>query len=100
MKARTKKMTAVQKTAMNREILMQCAEYDSKNELEIDALILWQLHEQLGFGKKRLKRFYENFKPAFKAMLDRYELEEGDQVWLATHKLKELGIDISEWGEE
>ncbi len=39
----------------------KAAEYDRKHALEIDAMILWVLHQQLGWGEKRLRKFYDNF---------------------------------------
>lgn len=41
-------LTAAEQKAMNMEIQRQLVEYDRKNELELDAIILWELHTQLG----------------------------------------------------
>ena len=60
------KFTKVEKEAMNREIEDQLLEFVGNNLLEIEALMMVQLREQLGFGKKRLKRFYTNFRKNFK----------------------------------
>lgn len=92
--------SAKEKKAMDKEILRQCAEIDRKNVNEMDALILWLLHEKLGFGKKRLRRFYDWFHTEFEALMKRYELDEEDTVWLCTKKLLDYGIDISEWNKE
>lgn len=40
-------MSAAEKKAMNMEIQRQLAEYDRKHIREIDALVLWELREQL-----------------------------------------------------
>ena len=93
-------LTAAEKKAMDIELKKQLAEYDKSHATEIDAIILWQLHKQLGFGPKRLKRFYDEFGLEIKALLSRYELEEGDRAWLATHELKEYGIDLEKWDKE
>lgn len=45
-------MTVAEKKAMNLEIQRQLAEYDKKHATEIDALILWVLHSEFGFGEK------------------------------------------------
>lgn len=37
-------LTAAEQKAMNMEIQRQLVEYDRKNELELDAIILWELH--------------------------------------------------------
>lgn len=93
-------LTAAERKAMNLEIQRQIAEYDLKHELEIEALILWTLHDQFGFGPKRLRRFYDGFNPALKALVGRYELENTDDIWLCTHKLKEIGVDLEDWGKK
>lgn len=49
-------LTAAEKKAMDLEIQRELAEYDRKHLAEMDALILWVLHEQFGFGAKRLAR--------------------------------------------
>lgn len=43
-------LTAAEKKAMDLEIQRELAEYDRKHIAEIDATILWVLHEQFGFG--------------------------------------------------
>lgn len=95
-----KKLTSAEQKAFDIEIKRQMAEYDKKHIREIEALILWVLHEQYGFGKKRLKRFYDSFDMEIAALLERYVMNENDDVWLCTRKLKDAGIDISEWSKE
>ena len=85
---------------MNQEIRNQLAEYDRKNELEIDAMVLWVLHEEFGFGTKRLRRFYDAFSSAMNELVDRYVMDDSDQPWLCRYKLKEAGIDLEEWRKE
>ena len=58
------------------------AEMNRDNEEELDAMVLYILHEEFGFGEKRLRRFYE------------------DRLWLCQKKLREAGIDISKWKGE
>jgi CRISPR/Cas system CSM-associated protein Csm2 small subunit len=98
--ANKKQLSPSQKKAMMKEIRRQCANYYRKHETELIALILWELHTQLGFGKKRLRRFWENFTPTLDTMLDRYEMEEDDRFWLCVQKLKEIDIDIEAWQNE
>lgn len=91
---------AKEKAALDKEIQRQCAEFDRKNQGEIDALILWLLHERFGFGMKRLRLFHDLFCTEFDALVKRYEMDEDDAVWLCTHKLKEYGVDIEQWNKE
>lgn len=86
--------------AIDAEVLRQCAEFDRKNLDEIDALILWVLHERFGFGQKRLRAFYDFFNTEIDALVKRYEMGDEDRAWLCTYQLKQYGIDISEWNKE
>ncbi len=89
-------LTVAERKALGIEIKKQMAEYDRKHRNELEAMVLWQLHAQLGFGVKRLKKFYDNFNPIVEELIERYQLEEDDGIWICTLKLKELGIDIEE----
>lgn len=90
-----------EETALNIEIQKRIAQLDRDNTDEIDAMILWVLHEEFGFGYDRLRRFYESFNPKLDALCKKYEMtDKGDEIWLATYKLKDkLGIDIHEWND-
>ncbi len=94
------KLTAAERKAMDIEIQKELAEYDKKHAVELDAMILWVLHEKFGFGPKRLRQFYEGFFGELDALLKRYEMEEGDDLWLCTRKLKDAGVDLAAWHEE
>lgn len=63
----------------------------------VEAIILWQLHEKYGFGKKRLLQFLEDTGPMISGMLDYYDFNtDSDAIWLCEHKLKtKLGIDLA-----
>ena len=54
-------LTSAEKKAMNMEIERQLAEYTRKHEVELNAMILYVLHEQLGFGEQRLRKFFDRF---------------------------------------
>jgi hypothetical protein len=89
---------------MDMEFRKIMAEYDRKNAVEVDAIILWTLHEVFGFGPIRLKRFYDAFAPAMDELVKRYEMEETDQVWLCTHMLESYlstyDIKLEDWQKE
>lgn len=89
-------LTADERRAMDIEIKRQLAEFDKKHEREIDALVLYILCTEFGFGKKRCKRFYDALAREMAALSERYQLE-NDEVWLCTKKLRERGINIDEW---
>ena len=75
-------------------------EYIADAAKEMDAIILWYLHEELGLGPKRLKKFFEEFHVKLDELMDWYQMGSSDRSWLCYHKLKEYGIDISEWQKE
>lgn len=93
-------LTAAEKKALDMEMKRYFAEYDRKNIQEVDAVVLWVLHEQFGFGPERLKRFFDNFNSSIKDLLARYEMDNSEDVWMCTYKLKEIGVDIEKWYKE
>lgn len=92
--------TANERKALEKELKSQLADWDKKHYNELDALVLWTLHAEFGFGKKRLKKFHDIFVKSIGELLKRYEMEGSDDVWLCTYKLKQAGIDISEWNKK
>lgn len=92
-------LTAAEKKALDRELDRQLGEFDRRNQINVEACILWALHELLGFGPKRLRRFYFGFVKYYSALLEHYEMEE-DNAFLALRALKEYGIDVEAWHKE
>lgn len=94
-------LTSKEQEAMNIEILKQLTEFTHKHKVEIDALFLWFLHEEFGFGHKNLMRAYTKFAPLLSELCDRYDMhKEGDAIWLCTKKLKDYGIDLEQLEKE
>lgn len=93
-------MTVAEKKGMNLEIQRQLAEYDRKHLIEIDALILWVLHDKFGFGPKRLRQYYDSYLTSIHDLVKRYELDKDDDIWLCTQKLKDIGVDVEAWHKE
>ena len=79
---------------MIEEINRQIAVQNKENAIVFDAAILWALHICFGFGKDRLRRFYDTFYVLFinkdKWAQGRTEIE----------MLKGIGVDIEAWNEE
>lgn len=95
------KLTSAEKKALDIEIHKQLAENSRKHAMEIDAMFLYVLQEQLGFGEVRLKRFFDDFSPIVHGLSERYEMDtEEDKIWLYTYKLKERGVDLEKWYAE
>lgn len=92
-------LTAAEKKAMNMEINRQIAEADRRYTDDIDAMVLYTLRVHLGFGAKRLRRFYEAFSAEHDRLIQHYEMPD-DFVWLCKEKLKEIGVDVEAWNRE
>lgn len=90
-------MTPEMETAMLHEINQQCLEADDRLSLDVDAVVLWTLHQHLGFGVKRLHRFYLAMAAEHRRMCDYYQM---DDTYPERYKLKELGADLEEWQKE
>lgn len=88
-----------QRKAMMDEINRQILEADAKYTNNMDAVILYTLHVHLGFGKKRLRRFYEAFAAEHQRLVEHYQMP-GDVPWVCDCKLKEIGVDVKQWNEE
>lgn len=90
-------MSSAQRKAMNDEINRQILEHDEAFSMDADATVLWTLHKCFGFGKKRLKRFWDYCFREHKRLRDYYELPSEDDGWLYKRLLKDIGVDIEEW---
>lgn len=51
-------------------------------------------------AKNALRRFYDRFKAEYFDLIKRYEMDESDNIWLNTYKLKEIGVDIESWNRD
>ena len=92
-------LTAAEKKAMDMEINRQIVEADRRYTDDIDAMVLYTLRVHLGFGVKRLRRFYEAFSTEHDRLIQHYEMPD-DYVWLCKEKLKEIGVDVEAWNRE
>lgn len=84
------------KKIVEREVNEQMSQAIFKEEADFLALVLWILHTEYGFGKKRLERFAEEFDKGLNELSDWYAMPTTDQVFLCRRKLKEYGIDVDE----
>lgn len=92
-------LTAKERKAMELEINRQIAEADRQHAHDFEAMVLYVLHTHLGFGKKRLRRFYDAFSAEHDKLIEHYEMPDGG-AWLADMKLKEIGVDVAAWNKE
>lgn len=92
-------LTAKERKAMNLEISKQIAIMERDHVNEIDALVLYVLYKRYGWGKKRLRDFYEAFTAEHNRLIEHYEMP-NDNAWLALKELKEIGVDVEAWNSE
>ena len=92
-------LSAAEKKAMDMEINRQLVEADRRYVNDIDAMVLYTLHIHLGFGAKRLRKFYEAFSAEHDRLIQYYQMPD-DYTWLCKEKLKHVGVDVEAWNEE
>lgn len=92
-------LTAAERKAMDIEINRQIVEADRQYTDNIDAMVLYTLRVHLGFGPKRLRRFWEAFSAEHDKLIRYYEMPD-DFAWLCKAKLKEAGVDVETWNRE
>lgn len=85
-----------EKNFIEYEVKKQFWEQEKQTYMNVDAAVLYALHEEFGFGKKRLRRFYKRFVEHIKILENHYCME-GESIYLCREQLKKLGIDIEEW---
>ena len=100
MKARIPyKMTSAERKIVKEEINRHILAAEEKYTNDFDAMVLYTLRMHLGFGKKRLRRFYEAFFAEYQRFIKFYEMPD-DVTWLCDRELKKIGVDVKQWNEE
>ena len=95
------RLTRPQEKAMNKEIRAQMLKTDEAYYLDMDAAVLWVLRVGFGFGKKRLRRFFERFVAIHAELRKYYGLDDDDNgIWICRKQLKEYGVDVEAWEKE
>lgn len=91
--------TKAQRAAIKAEAQKQVYEARDKLFNDMDAVIMWVLHEEFGFGKKRMRRFFEAFIREYRGLQEFYELG-SDTPFVCKKKLMEIGVDIDKWNAD
>lgn len=92
-------LTAAERKAMDMEINRQIVEADRRYADDIDAMVLYTLHVHLGFGKKRLRKFYDAFSAEHDRLIQYYQMPD-DYTWLCKEMLKRIGVNVEAWNRE
>lgn len=70
-------------------------------EKDLDAAVLWTLHNQFGFGKDRLRKVWDEVVQEYKDLVKHYELDPEDGVFICKQKLKDhCDVDLDAWYAE
>lgn len=98
MNALVPRLSNKERKAIEREIRIQTAKNVRDLSLNLQAIVLWNLHEQLGFGQKRLIEFQRSFLPLIRELQDFYMAEDSEETeFILLYKLKnEVGVDVSQ----
>jgi hypothetical protein len=98
MNALVPRITNKMRKDIQREIRLETAKNVQDLSLNLQAIVLWNLHEQLGFGQRRLIEFQRTFLPLIKQLQEYYMAEDAEETeFILRYKLKnEVGVDVSE----
>lgn len=95
-----RKMTNAEMKALDDSIREQIGQNIGKLKGNIEAIVLWQIHEQYGYGAKKLEAFLEGFQPALQELMNFYGVESTEDVEFAcVHNLKSIGFDTDKLGK-
>lgn len=72
----------------------------SKMATELDAMLLYTLYRQFGFGKHKLRRVYDGVFEAKKELKELWLGNDKDVVDDAKRVLRSIGVDIDLWDEQ
>lgn len=96
MKARiTASLNEMAQTAFDDEVSRQLEERSKEWYENLDSIILYTLHNEFGFGKDRLLKFFRSLINTNEELISYYHLKDAD--FICKKKLKEIGVDVEEW---
>lgn len=95
-----RKLSNREMAALDGSIREQIGQNIVKLKSNIEAIVLWQIHEQYGAGAKKLEAFLEGFQPALQELMDFYGVDNTEDVELAcVYNLKSIGFDTDKLGK-
>jgi len=89
--------------ALNAEVNRQLINHAEKHGCNNDAQVLLTLHLHYGFGKKRLRQFWEHYLETEKELMDYYRQTpitaegEREKEFYAVYELRKIGVDVEHW---
>ena len=95
-----RKMTNAEMKALEGAIRKQIAESVGKLSGNIEAIVLWQLHEQFELTVEELDAFLDRFQPALQELKDFYDVDSTEDTEMAcVYNLKSIGFDVEKLGK-
>ena len=85
------------KDIMMAEIHKSIVQKEKDLALDVDTCVLWTLHNNYGWGKQRLRKFYMDLFEEHLRMRQFYDI---DEPYPERMKLKEKGVDVEAWYNE
>lgn len=91
-------LSKAEQKALDIEVRKAIVEKGEEYYIDLDAALLYYLHDKYDFGIKRLRDFWDGFSKVRKEVTDHYMLESNDDVnWVCKQKLKDIGVDVEQW---
>lgn len=105
MKSRTYRSLSKQgQQALNNEVLRQLEEAATKISLGYDSIVLLLLYKEFGFGKRKLRQFWDSYSKLETEMHDYFLTApvnsmngQLDLKYYAEEELKRIGVDVENW---
>lgn len=97
-----RKLSKTEQLALNKEVYRQLMERADDNALYYDTMVMLTLAEEFGWGKRRLRKFWDAYGKYETELHDYYKTTlSSDGInearFYAVDRLKRYGVDISLW---
>ena len=79
------------------EVKKEVDSYFEQRCTDLDVIVLFILHTVFGFGKVRLRRYFEGYLTVVRKLQDIYG---GSYIYKMKEVLKKIGVDIEAWERE
>lgn len=93
-------LNSSEQKALETEIRKQVVEKSRRLDMEIESVMLYVLHKELGLGPKKLKQIWESLYTDIQALRKHYQMNPEDDGYLARRSLRSIGVDVEQWYKE
>lgn len=85
---------------VRREIRREATKVNYDYIHKVDCAVLYTLYSRYGWGAKRLRKFYDEFNSELDGLAKRYEFGVEEAPDICELKLKDIGVNLTEWENE